>query len=525
VAQGVPSSNLPRRTGRYTLHAPIASGGMATVYLGQVLGAHGFSRVVAIKRILPSFARDPAFRAMFVDEARLASRVQHPNVVPILDVVDEGGDAMIVMEYVRGASLSALLKAGNELGARVPVSVVTAIAVGMLSGLHAAHEARDRNGRSLGIVHRDVSPQNVLVGADGVVRIMDFGIAKADLRLGQTQENQLKGKLVYMAPEQLKGTVDRRTDVFATALVAWGALAGRRLFRGSDVTETMAEILACEVPPMAAFRDDVPPALEQALQRALAKVADDRFPTAAAFSIVVEACAAIASARVVGEWVDSLLGSVVAERDARVIEIERTATDMTLPSDPEPPREDERSLSKAITSDWIKREETRATLLEPAVHRRSDPSRQSASGATPPAELSGPLSAQLGIAEPLPRRVGQVGLLAAAGVVAAGVLAFALMRSPSSGAAPPPGVSSTGSAESQASSAERVTPPESQRPSASPVHEPEVVPSTAVTATSSATAVPQAARTGNRAPATAAQPSAPKTSGRDAYIPPAAFPR
>jgi serine/threonine-protein kinase len=353
--------SAPRQVGRYTLFAEIASGGMATVYFGQMVGAHGFSRVVAIKRMLPRLARDPSFHAMFVDEARLASRVQHPNVVPILDVLDEGGEVMIVMDYVRGPSLSTLLKTMVEKGEKAPVPVIASIVCGMLAGLHAAHEAKDRQGRTLGIVHRDVSPQNVLVGVDGVSRLMDFGVAKATNRLAQTQEQQLKGKLAYMAPEQLQGGgVDRRTDVFAAAVVLWGALAGRRLFRGSDVTETMSEVLRGEIPSLSLFRDDVPPALEAAMRRALERDREARQATAEELAEAIERACPLASPRAVAEWVTDLTGSIVAERDAMIVEIEHTTTH-SLPGDSTsftPEIASSADASKALTREWSRESRT-----------------------------------------------------------------------------------------------------------------------------------------------------------------------
>ncbi|HEX7603641.1 MAG TPA: serine/threonine-protein kinase, partial [Polyangiaceae bacterium] len=169
--------------GRYALHAEIAAGGMATVYLGRLHGAVGFGRTVAIKRLHPHLAKDPEFVSMFLDEAHLAARVQHPNVVPTLDVVTSDRELFLVLEYVRGESFSALIRAARAAGQTLPIPVVVAVVVGLLNGLHAAHEATDEQGKPLGIVHRDVSPQNVLVGADGVARVLDFGVAKAATRL------------------------------------------------------------------------------------------------------------------------------------------------------------------------------------------------------------------------------------------------------------------------------------------------------------------------------------------------------
>jgi serine/threonine-protein kinase len=191
----------PRIVGRYALYGEIASGGMATVYLGRLLGQVGFSRTVAIKCLHPQFAKDPDFMSMFLDEARLAARIQHPNAVQTLDVVATEADLFLVMEYLQGESLSRLIKASTAKGQAIPLEIVTSIICGMLHGLHAVHEARDEHGAPLGIVHRDVSPQNVLVGVDGVARVLDFGVAKAAGRIQTTREGQLKGKLSYMAPE------------------------------------------------------------------------------------------------------------------------------------------------------------------------------------------------------------------------------------------------------------------------------------------------------------------------------------
>src|SRR5262245_13846810 len=222
-----------RAIGRYALHDSIASGGMATVHLGRAMGDAGFARVVAIKRLHPHFAKDPEFRAMLLDEARLLARVRHPNVVSTLDVVASDDDLFLVLEYVEGESLGRLLRAAAARGDRAPPSVIASIVIDLLHGLHAAHEATDERGVALGIVHRDVSRQNVMVGADGVARMVDFGVAKAAGRAQVTREGQVKGKLGYMAPEQLRGAeLDRRADVYATSVVLWESLVGERLPEG-----------------------------------------------------------------------------------------------------------------------------------------------------------------------------------------------------------------------------------------------------------------------------------------------------
>src|SRR4051812_48938415 len=201
--------------GRYMLDRPIGSGGMATVHLGRLLGPAGFSRTVAIKRLHPQFAKDPEFVTMFLDEARLAARVRHPNVVSTLDVVALDEELFLVMDYVPGETLSRLARELRARGESVPPAIAISILSGVLFGLHAAHDARSESGEVLGIVHRDVSPQNILVGEDGVARVLDFGVAKAAGRASQTEAGLVKGKLAYMSPEQLRGeAIDRRTDVY-----------------------------------------------------------------------------------------------------------------------------------------------------------------------------------------------------------------------------------------------------------------------------------------------------------------------
>jgi len=225
--------------GRYALYREIAAGGMATVHFGRLLGPVGFSRTVAIKRLRPQFAKDPEFVAMFLDEARLAARIRHPNVVATLDVVATDGELFLVMDYVQGESLA-------RLGRRriIAPRLVASIVCGALHGLHAAHEARNERGEPLNIVHRDVSPQNILVGVDGTARLLDFGVAKASGRAHNTRDGHIKGKISYMAPEQFRSQVTRQTDIYACAIVAWEALTGQRLFGGGDEMEILAKALA-----------------------------------------------------------------------------------------------------------------------------------------------------------------------------------------------------------------------------------------------------------------------------------------
>ena len=293
-----------RIVGRYVLHDAIARGGMATVYLGRLRGAAGFARLVAVKQLHPQYARDPGFVAMFTDEARLAARVRHPNVVPTLDVVRSEGELFLVMELVVGETLSRLLRPEGRERDRAPVRIAAAIVAGVLHGLHAAHEARGEKGEALGIVHRDVSPQNILVGVDGVARVLDFGVAKAVGRSQETtQGGAVKGKLGYMAPEQLTGDrLDRRADVFATGVVLWEALVGERAFRGEEGQTSIARVMEGEIEPPSEHVMEAA-VLDEVVLRALDPRAEGRFATALEMARAIEATVRVATPAEVGAWV------------------------------------------------------------------------------------------------------------------------------------------------------------------------------------------------------------------------------
>ena len=287
--------------GRYALYEEIARGGMAAVHLGRLLGPAGFSRTVAIKCLHPHLAADPDFVSMFLDEARLAARIRHPNVVPTLDIVSTGGELFLVMEYVHGESLSRVLRAARTGSTLVPVPLVAAVVAGVLHGLHAAHEAKNERGEPLGIVHRDVSPQNILVGVDGVSRVLDFGVAKAVGRAQVTREGQIKGKMAYMAPEQvLAGDVDRRTDLYAAGVVLWEALSCQRLFQADSDGAVIAKILQADVSPPSRFVPGVPAALDAIVMRALQRKASDRFATAREMARALEAAVPLVAPTDVG---------------------------------------------------------------------------------------------------------------------------------------------------------------------------------------------------------------------------------
>ncbi len=312
----------PFQLGRYALHAELAAGGMAAVYLARQTGAVGFGKTVAIKRLHPHLAKDSYFATMFLDEARLVARIQHPNVVPILDVVSTDTELFLVLEYVRGETLSGLLRAARKKNQKIPVPIAAAIVVGLLQGLHAAHEARDELGKPLNIVHRDVSPQNLMVGADGVSRVLDFGVAKAASRLQTTREGQLKGKIPYMAPEQLNGEVSARTDVYASSIVMWEALTSARLFRGETEAQVLHLVMTMDAPAPSTLSPEVPPALDAVVLKGLSRDPANRFATAREMAVAIEAAVPVATPMKVAEWVEGLIGSTLAARDAARAEIE-----------------------------------------------------------------------------------------------------------------------------------------------------------------------------------------------------------
>jgi eukaryotic-like serine/threonine-protein kinase len=317
------SHPIQRSIGRYALCGEIARGGMATVHLGRLIGPIGFSRTVAIKKLHPQYAKDPEFTAMLLDEARLAVRISHPNVVSILDVVPIEDGLYLVMEYVHGEAFGRLLKNARQKGFRVSPHITISVIAGALHGLHAAHEAKSELGKPLGIVHRDISPQNIMVGVDGVARVLDFGIAKAAVRAQSTRQGQVKGKLPYMSPEQLRfGDVDRRTDLYAVAVVLWESITGRRLFSGSTDGQTLKMILNGQVDPPSTLMPGLPEALDQAVMRGLSRDASQRFATAKEMAIALERILAPATASEVGEWVEANAGEMLGKRAQLVADTE-----------------------------------------------------------------------------------------------------------------------------------------------------------------------------------------------------------
>ena len=326
------SDNAPATLsfGRYILHAPIARGGMAQVYTARLVGAEGFNRLVAAKRLHPQFTDDPDFVAMFHDEARIASRIHHPNVVPVLDVVVEGTEVILVQEYVHGVPLDRLFKAALASEAPIPMAIVVAIVAGTLSGLHAAHETKDETDQPLNIVHRDVSPQNIMVSVDGIPRLLDFGIARAELCVHVTREGVFKGKVAYMAPEQLRAeAVTRAADVYAAGVILWELVRHRRLHGTSNEAQIFARTLSGALPKVTDVLDGARVTmsperrrklveLAPIVARALSSAAEDRFATAAEMLDAVLAVCPAATSQEVSAWVKTL-GADYLDRRQKVI--------------------------------------------------------------------------------------------------------------------------------------------------------------------------------------------------------------
>jgi serine/threonine-protein kinase len=309
-----------RHLDRYELIGEIASGGMATVFLARRDGAGGFQRLVAIKRLHPHLAHQDEFVEMFLDEARLAAAIHHPHVVPILE--SENGH-YVVMEFIEGDTLAGIEARALARGVMIPRTVAVRIVLDALAGLHAAHQLKDGEGRLLGLVHRDCTPQNILVGSDGSSRLTDFGVARAASRLAITRSQTVKGKVAYLSPEQATaGELDRRSDLFTMGIVLWEALAGRPLFLADNDSTTISRLLSGAIPSVRQYAPDISPELDQVCARALQRNAARRYPTAAAMAEALESAARTSLGNAgspgdVSRCVEMLIGTdLAAQRDA-----------------------------------------------------------------------------------------------------------------------------------------------------------------------------------------------------------------
>jgi len=296
---------------------------MATVHLGRMDGAGGFQKWVAIKRIHPHLVENEQIIKMFLDEARIAASISHPNVAQVFDLGSHEDTHWIAMEYLHGEPLREVLRHIMEVGPALDAPLAARIIADAAEGLHSAHELRGKDGQPLNLVHRDVTPHNLFLTYDGVVKVVDFGIAKVTGRLSTTQAGTLKGKIAYMAPEQIRGkAIDRRTDIFALGVVLWELTTGRRLFRMDTDLETVERVQACVVPPPSSMSYDYPVELESIVMRALQKRPEDRYQTARDFSRALQQYLMQAGQFVgpeeISVYVENLFGERIKQREAHL---------------------------------------------------------------------------------------------------------------------------------------------------------------------------------------------------------------
>ena len=334
---------------RYTVFGELATGGMAKIHLGRLEGPIGFSRTVAIKSLHPTYARDRDFVSMFIDEARLAARIQHPHVVSIRDVVVENDELHLVMDYITGVTLGELANLLRISKKSVSPSIAATITCHALYGLHAAHEAQDEHGKLLEIVHRDVSPQNLMVGVDGITRVLDFGVARAISRVHVTRDGEIKGKLGYMPPEQLLGaSIDRRADIYAMGVVLWEMLTGRRLFAGDTIGGVVGGVLLNKIPAPSQCAADIPSCFDEIVRRSTSEIPERRYTTAQEMAAAIEAATTLASLGEIGNWVKTVAADELERRANKVAEVERATA--TTPSEIRHPAFATSSEVKAVAS-------------------------------------------------------------------------------------------------------------------------------------------------------------------------------
>ncbi|MDI1449516.1 serine/threonine-protein kinase [Polyangium sp. 6x1] len=308
--------------GKYKLIANLGRGGMADVFLAVVAGPLGVNKLQVVKRLRAEFAEDPERREMFLDEARIATRLNHPNVVQTFEVHAENSVYFITMEYLEGAPLNRLINRSSRTKTPAPPGVLLRILADVLAGLHYAHELADYDGKPLNIVHRDVSPHNVIVSYDGQAKLLDFGIAKADVRLMETRTGIMKGKLGYMAPEQVRcRPLDRRADVFVAGIVLWEILAGRKMWDNAPDMEVLHKLATGDLVPIEKVRPDVPAALVKICAKALAYDPVDRYATAAEMRAAILEHLDGAGLRVTPEDIGKYVSTVYADKRTEIRKI------------------------------------------------------------------------------------------------------------------------------------------------------------------------------------------------------------
>lgn len=316
--------------GRYRIVDEIGIGGMASVHLARMDGPGGFQKWVAIKKIHAHLVEDESFVQMFLDEARVAARISHPNVATVFDLGKHDSTYWIAMEYLHGEPLREVMRRTEELGTAMPPEIACRVIADAAEGLHAAHELLGKNGEKLGLVHRDVTPHNLFVTYDGVTKVVDFGIAKFSSRMSQTRAGTLKGKLAYMSPEQVQGEgIDRRTDIFALGVVLWELTTGQRLFRMDSDLDTLAKVQECNVPRPSTLIRGYPVDLEKIVMKTLAKNRGERFKTARELSRALQSLLMRRGLFIASDEVAAYTQSIFAERIRKREAHLRWASDVT----------------------------------------------------------------------------------------------------------------------------------------------------------------------------------------------------
>ena len=323
----MPPGALPRPgeiVDRYEVIVEVARGGMAAVFAVRRKSIGGFDKTLALKMLLPDMMNQRQAVERFLDEARIASRISHPNVVEVIDVSEHEGLPYILMELLRGQSLAQVARTAKKKGVTLPLGFRLALLARAADGLSAAHTTTGQDGKPLGIVHRDVSPQNIHVTYEGEVKVVDFGIAAARGRLAETTTGEFRGKLAYAAPEQLsrEQPVDPRADIWALGVVAWELLSGRRLFRGEDERDTIYNVVAGQIPDLAAIAPAIPAQVSAAVMRCLDRDVMNRMADASALARVLDQ-AAVAAGGDRRQDIAQLMGQIFSTE--RAVEEERLA--------------------------------------------------------------------------------------------------------------------------------------------------------------------------------------------------------
>ena len=314
--------------GRYAVFEEIAHGGFASIHVGRTVGAGGFARTVAIKRLHAQYAKDPEVSAMFLDEARVVARIRHPNVCPTLDLIAEDDELFIVMEYIEGVTLRHLLRDAAKRKRSIPLGVALKILAGALHGLQAAHDAKNEQGEPMELVHRDVSPDNVLIGIDGMPRLLDFGVARALGQYHNTRDGEVKGKLHYITPEQVRGEpITSRSDLFSASVVLWEAMTTKRLFQAKSVAAIAHDLLTKDIPEPSEIAD-TPRKLDGIVMQGLERDPSKRWQSCAKMAAALEAVGELASDQAVARYVRQVGADRIAERAAKVAKVEAVALDI-----------------------------------------------------------------------------------------------------------------------------------------------------------------------------------------------------